>query len=134
MRLLLDTQIAVWTALASDALTKAERQWMAASTNQLVFFAVTVWELRLKWDSLHLSGTRKGPMSPATVVAFGAEMDWELLPLVASHAAAKLIQPLTHKDPFDELLLVQAQEEGMRLLTRDAKLAGHPFALVGDQD
>ncbi len=38
------------------------------------------------------------------------------------------------KIPFDELLLVQAQEEGMRLLTRDAKLAGHRFAVAGGED
>jgi PIN domain nuclease of toxin-antitoxin system len=52
------------------------------------------------------------------------------LPLTAHHAAAHLNFPLKHKDPFDELLLVQAQEEVMRLLTRDSKLAGHPFALT----
>jgi hypothetical protein len=50
------------------------------------------------------------------VVAFEAAMDWELPPLTARHAAAELAQPLGHKDPFDELLLVQAQEEGMRCL------------------
>ena len=61
-------------------------------------------------------------------------MRWELLPLTARHAAALLSQPLGHKDPFDELLLVQAQEEGMHLLTRDAKLIGHPFAVSGAQE
>jgi len=55
------------------------------------------------------------------VVAFGTAVGWGLLPLTVHHAAARLVQPLGHKDPFDELLLVQAQEEGMRLLTRDAK-------------
>ncbi|MFL5285796.1 MAG: PIN domain-containing protein [Rhodopila sp.] len=67
------------------------------------------------------------------MVAFAKAMDWELLPLTASHAAARLAQPLQHKDPFDELLLVQAQEEGMRLLTRDARLVGHPFVAAGGQ-
>jgi PIN domain nuclease of toxin-antitoxin system len=61
-------------------------------------------------------------------------MDWALLPPTAAHAAAGLDQPLGHNDPFDELLLVQAPEEGMRLLTRDARLAGHPFAIAGGQD
>jgi PIN domain nuclease of toxin-antitoxin system len=61
-------------------------------------------------------------------------MDWELLPLTARHASAALASPLGHRDPFDELLLVQAQEEGMRLLTRDAKLARHPLACVSVQD
>jgi len=92
--------------------------------------AVAVWEVRLKWHSFRISGGRKGPIAPASIVAFAAAMDWEFLPLTARHAAAELARPLGHKDPFDELLLVQAQEEGMRLLTRDAKLAGHALAAV----
>ena len=104
---------------------------MAGADTQLVLSAVAIWELRLKWHSFHISGGRKGPIDPATVVAFAGAVDWELLPLTAGHAAAALAQPLPHKDPFDELLLVQAQKEGIRLLTRDAKLVGHPFA-IGD--
>ncbi|MYJ73028.1 MAG: type II toxin-antitoxin system VapC family toxin, partial [Rhodospirillaceae bacterium] len=38
--------------------------------------------------------------------------------------------PLGHRDPFDELLLVTAQEEGLRLLTIDRQLVGHPLALT----
>ena len=64
-------------------------------------------------------------------MAFAIAMDWELLSLSARHAATQLEQPLAHKDPFDELLLVQAQTEGMRLLTRDTKLAAHPLATTG---
>ncbi len=94
----------------------------------LVLSAVVVWELRLKWHSLHVSGARKGVLEPASMVAFATAMAWELLPLTARHAAARLATPLAHKDPFDELLLVQAQEEGMRLVTRDARLTAHPFA------
>ncbi len=126
MRLLLDTHIAVWAALDPDALTEAERRRMASADTPLVLSAVAVWELRLKWHSFHISGGRKGPLDPTSVVAFAAAMGWELLPLTARHAAAALVRPLGHKDPFDELLLVQAQEEGMRLVTRDTKLAGHP--------
>jgi PIN domain nuclease of toxin-antitoxin system len=134
LRLLLDTHIAIWAALDSDALTDDERGQMAGADTPLVLSAVAVWELRLKWHSFHISGRRKGPVDPASVVAFEAAMDWELPPLTARHAAAELAQPLGHKDPFDELLLVQAQEEGMRLLTRDAKLIGPPFAVAGGQE
>lgn len=133
MRLLLDTHIAVWAALDLDALTEDERGWMAAPGTPLVLSAVAVWEPRLKWHSLHISDARKRPIDPAAVVTFGTAMNWKMLPLTARHAAAGLPQPLAHKDPFDELLLVQAQEEGMRLLTRDGKLVGHPFALAGGQ-
>lgn len=131
MRLLLDTHIAIWAALDPDALSGAERRRMAEVGTQLVLSAVSVWELRLKWHSFHISGARKGPLDPGAVVAFAAAVDWEFLPLTAHHAAAQLAHPLEHKDPFDELLLVQAQEEGMRLLTRDLKLAGHALAVSG---
>lgn len=132
MRLLLDTHIAVRTALDPNALTEAERKRMAGADTQLVLSAVAIWELRLKWHSFHISGARKGPINPAAVVAFAEAIAWELLPLTARHAAAELAQPLGHKDPFDELLLVQAQKEGLRLLTRDAKLVGHPFSISGE--
>lgn len=134
MRLLLDTHIVIWAALDPNALSADERRWMAEAGTPLVLSAVAVWELRLKWQSFHISGGRKGPVNPAAVVAFAAGVDWEFLPLTARHAAAGLAHPLEDKDPFDELLLVQAQEEGMRLLTRDSKLAGHPFALAGGTD
>jgi PIN domain nuclease of toxin-antitoxin system len=129
VRLLLDTHIAVWAALDPDALTERERSQMAARDARLVLSAVSVWEMRLNWRSFHISGARKGPISSASLAAFGAAMDWELLPLTARHAAAELSPSLAHNDPFDELLLVQAQEEGLRLLTRDAKLVDHPLVL-----
>jgi PIN domain nuclease of toxin-antitoxin system len=131
LRLLLDAHIAIWAALDPEMLTHAERERMADADTPLVLSAVVVWELRLKWHSFHISGGRKGAVEPAAIVAFAMAMDWELLSLTARHAAAELANPLGHKDPFDELLLVQAQEERMRLLTRDAKLAEHPFAVTG---
>jgi len=130
LRLLLDTHIVIWAALDPNALSEAERRWMAATDTPLVLSAVAVWELRLKWHSFHISGGRKGPVAPAAVVAFAAGVDWEFLPLTARHAAAALAHPLKHKDPFDELLLIQVQEEGMQLLTRDSKLAGHPLVVT----
>jgi PIN domain nuclease of toxin-antitoxin system len=134
VKLLLDTHLAVWAALDPAALTEAERRSMAEADAPLVLSAVSVWELRLKWHSLHISGERKGPIDPASVVAFAEAIGWVFLPLTARHAAAVLAHPIGHKDPFDELLLVQAQEEGMQLLTRDAKLMGHRLVVAVPQD
>ncbi len=47
------------------------------------------------------------------------------------HVSLKI--PLDHKDPFDELLLVQAQEEDLKLLTADKMLVGHPLATSAKQ-
>ncbi len=130
MRLLLDTHIIVWAATGGGKLSAEERSVMADPANHLFASAVSLWELRLKWHSLHVSGERKGPVDPAVVLAFARRIGWELLPLDPAHAVAALAVPLLNRDPFDELLLVQSQQEGCRLLTRDAKLANHPLALV----
>ena len=52
------------------------------------------------------------------------------LPPTMRHAAGTLDPPLAHKDPFDKPLLVQAQEEGLKFLTVDRRLAGHPLAVA----
>ena len=74
---------------------------------------------------------RKGPADPALVLAFASGLGWQLLSLRLEEAALPLTEALAHKDPFDELLLVQAQHNGFRLLTRDTKLVDHPLAITG---
>ncbi len=88
-----------------------------------------MWELRLKWTSLTISGARKGPIEPGMMIAFAEMVGWADLPFTARHAGTTLDRPLGHKDPFDEALLAQAQSEGLRLLTRDTLLVGHPLAV-----
>ena len=53
-----------------------------------------------------------------------------LLSLTTRHAAREFDIPLDHKNPFDELLLIQAQEEGLKLLTTDRWIIGHPLAIT----
>lgn len=129
MRLLLDTHFAVWLAIDDNNLTRAERQLIEGEDVEIVCSAVSLWELRLKWNDLTLSGTPKGPLSPETVLLFAEDAGWTLLPLLPLHAVTELEYPIAHKDPFDELLLVQAQIEKLPLLTRDNKLRNHPLAL-----
>ncbi len=85
--------------------------------------------MRLKWDALHGSGDRKGPLDPATVLQILAGQSIDFLALSAAHAATPLHEPISHRDPFDEILLVQAQMEGFKLLTRDTKLLGHSLTM-----
>lgn len=129
MRLLLDSHIAIWAAMDEAALSPGERDALATGGLPIVS-AVSIWEVRLKWNSFHASGARKGVIAPELLLAFVEAMGWPLLPLTARHAATALAVPIAHRDPFDELLLVQAQVEGLRLLSRDALLADHPLALL----
>ncbi len=95
---------------------------------QCVLSVVSLWELRLKWGSFGPTGIRKGPVDPLVVLGFAQIVNWEVLPLTADQATAVLREPLAHRDPFDELLLIQAQHEGICLLTRDALLLRHTLS------
>lgn len=92
---------------------------------------MSLWELRLKWNSRFASGERKGPADPTLVRKALLDASCEIIALSDEMAVTQLIRPLTHTDPFDEMLLVQAQFTGMRLLTRDRLLSGHPIAISG---
>lgn len=99
------------------------------SAAELYVSAVSIWEMRLKWSALHASGSRKSPHDPRDVLAVLEDQDFVYLPLTLGHAAQPLATPLPHKDPFDELLLVQAQAEGLQLLTVDRLLISHPLTI-----
>ena len=60
MRLLLDTHIAYWLAVERDALTGHELAALTTIDNEILVSAIAIWELRLKWNSFHVSGARKG--------------------------------------------------------------------------
>ncbi|MCE9521718.1 MAG: type II toxin-antitoxin system VapC family toxin [Alphaproteobacteria bacterium] len=130
MSVLLDTHYVFGLADSPGSVSRREARFLDAHPKRLVVSAVSFWEIRLKWNSIHRSGDRKGPASPAEVLRVVSGQPVALLSLSATHAATELEVPLSHKDPFDELLLAQAQSEGLKLLTRDKLLRGHPLVEV----
>ena len=130
MRILLDTSYLYKLMQASGLISEAERRLFAGWEARLHVSAVSIWEMRLKYRALHPSGERKSPCDPDDVVAALEKQGVTFLTMSARHAACDLETPIAHRDPFDELLLVQAQEEGLRLLTADRRLIGHPLAIA----
>jgi PIN domain nuclease of toxin-antitoxin system len=129
VKLLLDTHYVFALAGSPGRLSGAELNFLATYPDRFVISAVSVWEMRLKWAALHASGHRKGPLDPAQAVQILAGQAVDFLAVTAAHAATSLAVRIAHRDPFDELLLVQAQAEGLKLLTRDRALATHPLAM-----
>ncbi len=129
MRVLLDTSYLFDFMDRPGMFLASERRVLAARGTDFYVSAVSIWEMRLKHNARHWSGERKSRFSPEDVVAALQDQDITFLPMTMRHAASELETPLDHKDPFDELLLVQAQEEGLRLLTVDRRLVEHPLAV-----
>ena len=130
MRILLDTSYLYDLMDRPGKFMESERRLLSARQVQLYVSAVSIWEMRLKHSARHASGERKSRFSPDDVVSALEDQEVTFLPMTMRHAARDLETPLDHKDPFDELLLVQAQEEGLKLLTVDRHLAGHPLAVA----
>ncbi|MCY4226108.1 MAG: type II toxin-antitoxin system prevent-host-death family antitoxin [Gammaproteobacteria bacterium] len=79
------------------------------------------------------SGHRKSHFSPVDVLKAIKRQNMKILHMSANHAACPLLVTPDHKGPFDELLLVQAQEEGLRLLTVDKMLVRQPLAICVEE-
>ena len=128
MRLLLDTHILIWLIRDTRKLRPAEIALISSPEVEPIVSAVTIWELRIKWQSFFASGERKGKLDPADAIRFCGDNNVTLATLSPTDYAAPLVPPLAHSDPFDEMLLVHAQQLGAKLLTRDERLLGHACA------
>ena len=130
MRILLDTYYLYEFMTAPHQFGETERRFFDEHEAQLHVSAVSIWEMRVKYHARRASGERKSPFAPVDVVAALKGLDITFLTMTERHAARDLEVSLPHKDPFDELLLVQAQEEGLKLLTTDRQIIGHPLAIT----
>ena len=129
MRILLDTSYVYALMMARWNLSEAEKLIFSSKDIRFHVSAVSIWEMRLKFNAKDRSGKRKSEFDPEDVVNLLATHDVVFLPMTASHAACKLKIPIAHRDPFDELLLVQAQQENLKFLTKDRQIIGHPLAI-----
>ena len=115
MNLLLDTHVALWAIADSPALPAAGRALIADPGNEVWVSAVSVWEIAIK----HALDRGDMPVSGEEALQWFGEAGYRLLSITPAHAAAVGALPPHHQDPFDRLLLAQAQVEGMTLLTAD---------------
>ena len=130
MRVLLDTFYLYRFMEEPGNLLMDELRVVSELEAELYVSAVSIWEMRLKHRARYVSGERKSPYDPADVVSALEDQDVRFLSVGMVHAARRLDTPLNHRDPFDELLLIQAQEEGLKLLTTDRRIIGHPLAIT----
>lgn len=84
------------------------RRWFATNSAPAIS-AVSIWEIRLKWRARYPSGKSKLNTSPDAAIRLAEFINIRMQPLTLEHAAARLDTPLVHKDPFDEMLMIQAQ-------------------------
>jgi len=114
MKLLLDTQVWLWMTEAPDRLSPAVRRLVSRPDRQCFLSAVSAWEIAIKYRT----GKLRLPSIPAVVIPQWMERaDVLPLPILHKHALHVATLPLHHRDPFDRLLIAQAQLEDLTILT-----------------
>lgn len=112
MNLLLDTHALLWWLDDSQELSSQARTSISDSQHNVYVSAVTAWEISIKKSLGKLD-------APDDLDAALAANAFEEMPLTIAHATAAGQLPNHHSDPFDRMLVAQANVEGLTLVTRD---------------
>jgi PIN domain nuclease of toxin-antitoxin system len=123
MRALLDTHTLLWWLSDDPSLTRAARKIIAETRNTLIVSAASAWEIAIK--------VRLGKLPTAVDVAadFSGLIEregFQHLAISAEHGIRAGLLPGPHKDPFDRMLIAQAQAENMPIISNEA-----PFESYG---
>jgi PIN domain nuclease of toxin-antitoxin system len=122
VKLLLDTHLLIWAAAGIEQLPAGARVLMAAPENSLYFSVASLWEIAIKQGL-----NRPDFQLDARLLRRGLlDNGYQELAILGAHAVAIDMLPPIHKDPFDRLLIAQANVEGITLLTDDAIVAKYP--------
>ena len=124
MNLLLDTHTLLWW-LADDArLSARARDLISDPVNQVAVSAVSGWEIAIK------QSLGKLDVDPNRVLEEVQNNGFEQLHVSFKHGLAAGALPAHHRDPFDRMLIAQAQCERLRLLSIDGVFSGYDVEVV----
>ena len=122
MHLLLDTHLLVWAMGSPDRLPIGLRTMLEDPDHTPIFSVASLWELVIK-AALHRPDFN---VQPGLLRRALLEAGWLELPIKAQHVLAVADLPHLHRDPFDRLLLAQANADSLLLITADQQLAQYP--------
>jgi PIN domain nuclease of toxin-antitoxin system len=121
VRLLADTHALLWLLDDDPQLSDRARDLLLDPGNEALLSAVAIWEVTLK----RALGKLEADEAFAAVLL---DADFDELPITIAHAErAGTLEP-HHRDPFDRLLIAQAQVEGATVVTADPAFADYDVA------
>ncbi len=120
MRILLDTHAFLWWIGGDRRLSAGAKKLIADGRNELLVSAASGWEIAVKAGL----GRIELPIPLGRFVSEQLALNGiETLPILMAHALGVGQLPLLHRDPFDRMLVVQAQMEKLGILTRDPQIS-----------
>lgn len=123
MRLLLDSQVVLWSLECPERLAEEARTAITDPMNAVDVSVASLWELAIKQSigKLKVDGDLREHLM---------RQSFSELPVRGDHALAVRDLPLHHRDPFDRLLIAQAICEGLTIVTADRAFAGYNVPIM----
>lgn len=115
MTLLLDTHALLWWATLDPSLSRKAKRAIAADGTEVFVSAASAWEIATK---VRL-GKLEWPAEAGTVNAYVLGQGFRSLPISLAHAERAGQLPIPNRDPFDRVLIAQAQMEDLWLVSNE---------------
>lgn len=122
MRLLLDTNAFLWWVGDDARLGPIARSLISDPDNDVFVSSATAWEISIKHS--------KGKLPYVDTSALAEANEFEPLAIEIDHAVTAGELPPHHRDPFDRVLIAQAQRESLVVVTEDAAFARYDVDTV----
>jgi PIN domain nuclease of toxin-antitoxin system len=127
LKFLIDTNVWLWSVGEVSRLNLSARETLSDPQHDLYFSAASVWEIAIKYSL----GRLQIPESPNTLIPRETtRLGLRALPINYHHVLAVQGLPLHHGDPFDRVLVAQAQTEGLTLITGDREIRKYPVQIL----
>ena len=125
--MLIDTCVFLWMRMAPDRLAPDVQELIVDKTNDVLFSAVSSWEIAIKYAV----GRLQLPQPPSVFVAERIASS-ELTPIAVEHSHALRVAslPMHHRDPFDRLLIAQAAEMQVPVVTDDHSFSPYEVDVI----
>lgn len=122
-KLLLDTQIFLWWLNDDSKLSSKAKKLIADQNNEIFVSAVSGWEISIKRGR----GKLKAPEQLNELVEITG---FEHLPVTYLHGEKAGSLPMHHRDPFDRMLIAQAQIENLILVSSDKEISKYKIEMI----
>ncbi len=124
MILLLDAHAVLWWLADDPALDPVARSAIADPTNDVLVSAASIWEIEIKRALGKLE-------APVGLVATLDQAGFDVLPITGHDAEHAGSLPAHHRDPFDRILVAQAERVGALVVSRDQVFLAYGTDVLG---
>ena len=123
MRLLIDSNAFIWMVAQPAELSANAREALANPDNERVLSLIAIWEIAIKLSLRKL-------VLPGDLMTAVEGMAAVTLPVQLAHIARVQHLPFHHRDPFDRMMIAQALEENLTIVTRDRAFRAYGVPLI----